>query len=99
MAKIINITDKLSNEKSTIVIGENSYEINDSMETVFKFEELSTTGNSGMISAMEMALGKEACDEIGVSKLSVENFKILTTAVLAAMQGVTYEEAAARFLK
>lgn len=97
MSKIINITDKFNDEKPKIVIGEKSYEINDSMETVFKFEELASVGNSGVMTAMEMALGKKACDEIGIRKMSVANFKILTTALLASMQGISYEEAAARF--
>ena len=97
MAKTINITDKLSTEKPVITIGEKSYTINDSMETVFKFEELASAGNQGMIQAMEMALGAEACEELNIKGMSVGNFKVLTTALLAAMQGSTYEEAAARF--
>lgn len=97
MAKTINITDKLSSEKPVIVIGEKSYTVNDSMETVFKFEELAKSGNEGMQKAMKAALGEEACEEIGIGNLSVGNFKVLTTALLAAMQGSTYEEAEARF--
>lgn len=97
MSKRISITDKLNDEKPTIEIGEKVYEINDSMETVLKFEELSNTGNRGVMSAMKMALGEEAFNEIGVEKLSINNFKVLTTAIMASMQGLTYEDAAARF--
>lgn len=99
MGKIINITDKLSNEKPTLTIGDKSYTINDSMDSVFKFEELASTGNSGVMKAMEGCLGKKAMDEIGVKTMSVGNFKVLTIAVLAAMQGIEYEDAEARFLK
>lgn len=97
MSKVINITDKLSSEKPSITIGDKSYEINDSMETVFKFEELASTGNKGALDAIKMALGEKAYKELKVEKMSVANFKVLMIALLAAMQGLTYEEAEARF--
>lgn len=97
MSRVINITDKLSNDKPSITIGEKSYEINDTLEVVFKFEEVASTGNKGAIDALKMALGEKACKEIGVEKLSINNFKVLMTALMAAMQGVSYEDAEARF--
>lgn len=97
MAKTINITDRLSSVQPTIKIGEKEYPVNDSMEAVMKFEELTGSGNKGVIKAMEFALGAKAVKEIGVEKMSVSNFKVVTTALLAAMQGVSYEEAEERF--
>ena len=100
MAKIINITDKLSSEKPKIQIGEKEYEVNDSMENVIKFEELAVAGTmDSMIGALELSLGKAASDELNVKKSSFGNFKVIVTAILALTQGIEYEEAEARFQK
>lgn len=99
MAKVIDITERLSNTKPVIKINGKEYVVNDSIEAMFKFESLGSKGSKGMIDAVELAIGKEAAKEIGVEKLSVSNFKVLTTAIMAAMQGLSYEEAEARFQK
>lgn len=94
----INITDKFKMEQPSIQIGEKAYPVDNSVEAVLKFEELSEGGGTkALLDAMETALGKEAYKEIGVNKLSVANLKVLTVAMMAAMQELTYEEAAARF--
>ena len=46
MAKIINISDKLSFEKPSIQVGEKKYTVNDSLETVMKFEEVYGNGDA-----------------------------------------------------
>lgn len=100
MAKVINITDKLSLDKPKIVLGEKTYEVNDSMETVLKFQELaqnSTTDN--MEAAIKLSLGDKAAKELNIKKMSIQNFRVLTIAILAAMQNIEYEEAEARFQK
>lgn len=98
MAKTINITDKFSQEQPSIQIGEKFYTVDNSVEAVLKFEELADNGGTkALLSALESALGEDAYKEIGVPKLSVVNLKVLTVAMMAAMQGITYEEAAARF--
>lgn len=99
MGKTINISDKLNSSKPVIIIGEKSYEINDTMETVFKFEELAGKGNKGIMDALKMALGDKSYKELKIEQWSIDNFKVLTTALLASMQGLTYEEAEARFQK
>ena len=94
---VINISDKLSNEKPKLQIGEKEYEINNSMETMAKFEELlekSTINN--MEQAVTVALG-EGAQELDIRQMSLDNFKVVTTAILAGIQGITYEEAEARF--
>jgi|GEM_PF-4660072 len=98
MPKNINITDLLSNEQPTIQIGEKQYPVNNSIEAVMKFEELATDGNSkNLLNAIKSALGDKAYDEIGVGTLPLPNIRVLTTAILAATQGIAYEDAAARF--
>lgn len=98
MAKNINITELLSNDQPTIQIGDKQYAVNNSVETAMRFEELANGGGTKeLLAAIEGALGKEAYKEIGVAKLPLQNLKVLTIAILAATQNLTYEEAAARF--
>ena len=100
MAKIINISDKLSKDKPKIKLGEKLYVVNDSMATVLEFEELATLGTSdSMMKAIELSLGKEAVEELDIKNMSISNFRVITTAILAAMQDLTYEEAESRFLR
>lgn len=99
MSKVISITDKLSSEKPALEFNGKIYPVDDSIETVFKFEEKLGTGTKGMLEAIELTLGKQAVKELGVTKMSTENFKILVIAIMAAIQGITYEEADARFRK
>lgn len=98
MSKIINITDKLSNEKPSLQIGEKLYHVNDGVTTVLKFEELATAGTTGaMVEAITTALGEKASKELKIENMSIGNFKVLSIAIMAAVQGIEYEEAAARF--
>lgn len=98
MAKVINITDKLSSIKPVIVVGEKSYPVEDGMDTVMAFEELAVKSTrDALIEAIELTLGKEAVAELNIAKWSFGNFKVITTAILASVQGISYEEAEARF--
>lgn len=98
MAKVINITDKFSSEQPKIILGDKEYPVNDSMETVLKFEELTNESSmNSMKKAIELSLGKDAAKDLKMEKMSINNFKVLVIAILAAMQGVEYDEAAARF--
>jgi len=100
VAKIINITDKLSKERPKIQVGEKQFEVNNSMETVLKFEELATVSTSeSMMKAIDLTLGVEASAELDIKSWSIDNFKVITTAILAAMQDIEYDEAEARFPK
>ncbi|RED34673.1 hypothetical protein [Paenibacillus sp. VMFN-D1] len=94
----INITDKFSKDKPSIQIGEKKYPVNNSVEAVMKFEEMAGDGSiKALLSSIEEILGKEAFAEIGVMKLPVSDVKVLMLGVMAAMQDLPYEEAAARF--
>ncbi len=100
MAKIINISDKLTNENPQIQIGDKLYEVKTGMSSVMKFEELASDNTVGSISkAAAIALGEEAAKELNIADMPSQNIKVLFTAILAAMQDITYEEAAARFQK
>jgi hypothetical protein len=100
MAKIINISDKLSLEKPVIQVGEKTYVVNDSLETVMKFEEQYGDGDiQGMLECMKVALGAEAYDEMSFEKMSFRNIQVWFFAVMAAMQDMPYEEIESRFHK
>lgn len=98
MAKIINISDKLSFEKPSIQVGEKKYPVNDSLETVMKFEEVYGDGDAtGMLECLKVALGQEAYDELKFEKMSFKNIQVWFLAINAAMQDLTYEETESRF--
>lgn len=93
----INITDKFSKQQPSIQIGEKTYPVDNSVEAVLKFEELADGGTKALLTAIETALGEKAYEEIGVIKMPIPDLKVLMIAMMAAMQEMTYEEAAARF--
>ena len=98
MAKIINISDKLSLGKPTIKVHEKEYPVNDSLETVLKFEEQYGEGDiQGMLECMKVALGEGAYDEIDFAHMSFKNIQVWFFAVMAAMQDMDYEEVESRF--
>ena len=99
MSKVINITDKLSLERPRIQIGDKSYEVDNSIETVFKFQELSAQGGNeeSMTKAITLAIGEEAANELNITQMSIANYKVLTIAILAAMQELEYEEIESTF--
>ena len=99
MAKILNISNKLSLDRPKIIIGNKEYEVNDGLSTVLKFEELvsETSGVDSMLRAITVALGEKAAKEIDIESMSLSNFKVVVVAILAAMQDIEYEEAEKRF--
>lgn len=98
MGRIVNISDKLSFEAPVIQIGDKEYKINDTMKTVMKFNELSSTnGTEGIYTALQYSLGEDACKEIGVDDFSFKQVQVLFIAVIACMQDISFEEAEERF--
>ena len=93
---IINITDKLAMDKPVIQIGDKKYTVNNGMATVLKFEELMAQGGTkSILDAINLAVvgGFDAND------MSLAQVKVIMIAISAAMQGVDYEVAEARFHK
>lgn len=98
MAKIINISDKLSSEKPCIQVNDKIYPVNDSLETVLKFEEIAGEGDTqSMLEGIKAAIGSKAYTEMKFEKMSFKNLQVWFLAVMAAMQDMTYEEVEARF--
>lgn len=98
MAKIINISDKLSTEKPVIQVGEKTYPVNDSLETVMKFEETYGDGDTqSMLECMKTALGDRAYKELKFEKMAFKNIQVWFFAIMAAMQDMSYEDIESRF--
>lgn len=98
MPRAINITDKLSKEAPEVVIGEERYQVNDFMNNVLRFEELvQNTTKENIVKSIEIALGVDACAKIDPLNMSIANYKVLCIAIMAAMQGLSYDEADKRF--
>lgn len=100
MAKIINISDKLSHDKPCIQVGDKTYQVNDSLETVLKFEEVYGDGDTqSMLECMKVAIGAQAYKDLKFEKMSFKNIQVWFIAIMAAMQDVPYEELESRFHK
>ena len=97
MSKTINLSGKFNNEQPAIQIDKTVYPINAGIQAVLAFQEAATGGLDGMLGALKTALGENAFNEIGVMNMSFENIKVLSTGILAAQTGITYDEAAVRF--
>ena len=100
MAKIINISDKLSTDKPVITVGDDKYPVNDSLETVMKFEEMYQDGDTqAMLECLKLALGEEAAEKLKFEGMSFTNIRVWFFAVMAAMQDMDYDEVEDRFHK
>ena len=98
MAKVINLSERLSNELPAIQVGDKKYEVKNDITTVSKFQELQAEATvESLVKAVEMAIGKAAVKELKVTSMPYSDFKVLTIGMFAAMTDMDYEEAAARF--
>jgi len=94
MAKLVNLTDKFSKIKPQIQIAEIIYDVNDSMETIIKFQELANEGTlEGFTKAFELALGKPAVKELKLLKMSQEDIRVIMIGIMASARGMEYDEA------
>lgn len=98
MAKVINISDKLNNEKSSVQIGEKKYPVNDGVGVIITFQELAETNSvNKIIEGIKLAIGDKAVKELKADTMSIHNLKVLMIAIFAAMLDIEYEEAEKRF--
>ena len=99
MATVIDITGKIKNEEKFIVYNGKSYKVDDRKNTVIEVYSIidkSEGNNIEMIDkVMEILLGKSAVKDF--EKLSYEDYLVPFFAVLACVQGKTYEEIEASF--
>jgi len=101
LAKNIDITDIFNSEKPTIQIGEKKYEVDNSLKAVLAFEQLTSEGTSfdTIQDVLKTVLGDKVIEELNLVELSLDALKVLMIAAMAAVQGMEYSEAEARFQK
>ncbi|SHK37859.1 hypothetical protein SAMN02745248_02402 [Hathewaya proteolytica DSM 3090] len=98
---MIDITSKLTDTKPIIKIAEGKeYEIDNSKNTMLKVNQL-FHGNVNdiemMDNAIRMILGEKAFKEIEGMNLSLSDYKVIFTGMMAGVSDITYEEAERRF--
>ncbi|MFW5436358.1 hypothetical protein [Paenibacillus apiarius] len=102
MAKTIDITSKLTNERPILKLGEGKeYTIDNRKNTVLAIQAKMDGGSEGaayLDEVLELALGKEAVKEINESDISFTDYQIIFVAALAGALGEEYEAVEARFL-
>lgn len=89
MGKIIDISSKLDNTRPKIKIGEQEFEVNDSLETMMKFEEMlgEFSNIENVEKTIEIALGKGSAKLIGVRKMSFMNLQVVIAGIMCSIQG------------
>ncbi len=107
---IIDISAKLTDAKPILKIGENpedQYVIDDRKNTILEVQQMfeNAIGDNDISSAgkaIEIILGKEAVEDIKKkwpeALESISSLKVLYIGISAGIQGISYEEAEARFL-
>lgn len=100
MAKTIDITGKLTNERPILKLGEGKeYRIDNRKNTVLAIQAKMDEGDgSNLDEVLELALGKEAVKEINESDISFADYQVILVATLAGAMGEDYEAVEARFL-
>lgn len=102
MAKTIDITSKLTNERPKLKLGEGKeYEIDNRKNTVLAIQakiDKDAEGTEYLDEVLELALGKQAVKEINESDISFADYQIIFVAVMAGALGEEYEAVEARFL-
>lgn len=104
MAKVYDISKKITNERPTLKLGEGKvYEIDDSKNNMLLLGQKLKNDDTDDIEVLDevvtMALGKEAAKEIDAMKLGVSSYQCIAIAIMAAAAGEEYEAAEARFRK
>lgn len=101
MAKTIDITSRLTNERPILKIGDKEYPIDNRKNTVFQIQAKMDEGGKGteyIDEVLELALGKEAAKEINESDITFDAYQIIFIAALSGALGEDFEVVEARFL-
>jgi len=102
MAKTIDISSKLTNERPKLKLAEDKvYEIDDRKNTVLvlnqKIAESDMNDPKKLDEVLELLLGKKAIKEIGEMSLSFADYQTIFIAVMAGALGEDFETVNARF--
>ncbi len=101
MAKVIDITGKLTNEKPRVRISEDfEFEVNTSKNAVIKMQMLANENLPDielMDEGLKILMGDEAYSRLEAMDLTVDGYKTVYTAVMACINNESFEDAAKRF--
>lgn len=98
MGKIYDITEKLTNDNPIIKIGEKTYRVNNSKNTFLQIQKYTETNKEDAIDIIiKLALGEEAFNEIEEMQLSMNSYKNIITAIMAAVMEMEFDEAEKHF--
>lgn len=99
MARVISLTDKLSQDRPRLIIGDLEVEVDHRFSTVTKIEETMAASENmnDMLKAIELAIGAEACEKLDLVNQPIDTFKVLLIGIISAVQNIPFEEASARF--
>jgi len=104
MAKVYDISNKITNERPVLKLSEDKvYEIDDSKNTMLLLNQKIKNEDMEDLSVLDeiekVVLGEEAVKEIDEMKLSTESHQNIIIAIMAAATGEDFEVAEARFRK
>ena len=102
MAKIIDISAKLTNERPQLKLAEDKiYEIDDRKNAILKLNQMMKKSDLEDVESVDemigILLGKKAVKEINEMNLPITAYQSVVIACVAAISGVDYEVAEARF--
>lgn len=102
MAKVYDISSKLTSEKPKIKIAENKeFVVNNSMKNMLKIDQMlqnADIDNAEFLNqAITLFLGEEAAKVLDEMDLSVKNYQTIFMAIMAAVQEIDIEEAEKMF--
>lgn len=104
MAKVIDITSKLTNERPKLKVSDElEFEIDNRKNTVLAVEKIINAEDINSIEVIDKALehfiGKDAVKQINELDLSFQGYQVIFTAVMAGALGEDYETVEERFQK
>lgn len=98
MAKTIDISGKLTNERPELKLSEDKiYPIDNRKNTVLAIQNKLDNNPEAIDEVLEMTIGKEAAKEINDSDITFEDYQTIFIAVLSGALGEDFEVVSARF--
>ena len=97
---VIDISGRIKQCPKFVKIGEKSFKVDDSKNTVLEVMQIMENNSSSDAAMMDNILTKLLGQDAKkyTDTLSFDDFKVVFIAVMAAVQGTTYEECEATFL-
>ena len=102
MSKIIDISHKLTNEKSMLKLSDTiQYEIDDRKNTVLVLNQKLAKSDLNDLKVIDeiirITLGDKAAKEIDKMNLRLSEYQSIVIAIMATISGMEFEEAERRF--